>query len=317
MSHSRRTRFGFRPGRALAAIAVTSGLLLVGAGPATAAGPVAAPFGSLDFGSLDFGSLDPTDPGEGPGQLHSIDNFRDVAGVDGYATAGGKHMAKGVFYRSNQLVDPSEDDRATLDSMGLATVYDLRTDTDIALPFVGGEDTIPAGANYRRLPIDSGDFIADLQKLNSPEASAEYMRDMYRGFVTEPDSRASFGTLLTEMAGANGPEVFHCTSGKDRTGWASMLLQHIAGVADPVIMNDYLLTNEYLAGSIESTLAQIGNVPGIDPNNVRPMLVVDASYLEAGLAQVVQDYGSVDNYLAEGLGLDVDTIAQLGDKLVS
>ena len=50
--------------------------------------------------------------------------------------------------------------------------------------------------------------------------------------------------------------------------------------------------------------------------NLEPALGVDASYLEAGLAQIASDYGTVDGYLTEGLGLTADTIALLKAKLV-
>ncbi len=96
-----------------------------------------------------------------------------------------------------------------------------------------------------------------------------------------------------------------------------MLLQSIAGVPAQTIMDDYLLSNTYLQATNEKILAQISQA--LSPQvatNLEPALGVDASYLEAGLAQIASDYGTVDGYLTEGLGLTPDTIALLKAKLV-
>ena len=50
--------------------------------------------------------------------------------------------------------------------------------------------------------------------------------------------------------------------------------------------------------------------------NMEPLLGVEASYLDAGLAQLDQTYGSVDRYLTEGLGLSPATVMTLKAKLL-
>ncbi|WP_182348170.1 tyrosine-protein phosphatase [Tomitella gaofuii] len=314
-----------RPVRTAAAL-TASGALLLGGSAVAAAGPMDAFTGSLATASSALGSSQPAETVT-TGRFASVDNFRDVAGDggDGYALPDGTHMQQGVFYRSNQLVGVSDEDMAKLNALGITTVYDLRTDGDIALPMVGGADEVPEGAGYVRLPIDSGNLMLDIAgnpdlgiepKVTTPEEGRNYMEAMYVKFVENADSRAQFGTLLTDLAENDDPQVFHCTSGKDRTGWTAMLLQHIAGADDATILKDYLATNDYSATSIQKTLAGLENY-GLDPDTVRPLLVVDESYLDAGLAAVEENYGSIDNYLTEGLGLDDDTIATLRDKLVA
>ncbi|MCZ3151997.1 tyrosine-protein phosphatase, partial [Acinetobacter baumannii] len=75
-------------------------------------------------------------------RLQSIDNFRDVAGLTtAYSTAHDGTMRGGVFYRSNAIT-PSAADLATLNSLGIKAVYDLRTPSEIA----GTPDTMLSGA---------------------------------------------------------------------------------------------------------------------------------------------------------------------------
>nr|WP_255312540.1 tyrosine-protein phosphatase [Rhodococcus tukisamuensis] len=122
---------------------------------------------------------------------------------------------------------------------------------------------------------------------------------------------------MTDIAAGDGAQLFHCTSGKDRTGWTAMLLQSIAGVPVQTVMDDYLLSNTYLEATNQRTLAQITGALGPQAAaNLTPVLGVDQSFLQAGLDQITETYGTFDKYLTEGLGLSEETIDALKDKLV-
>lgn len=275
--------------RAAAALAVSGSFLFTG----TAAGAT----GSLDLPSFGsgFGSSAPTTV-EAP-RLASVDNFRDVAGP-GYETPFGR-MRTGVFYRANALT-PNDADLATLESLRLTAVYDVRTAEEVTQQ----PDRLPTGAEYIHIPILSGDLAAGVEQLRTPDDAREFMREMNRSFVTDPAARAGFARLLTDLANTDGPQLYHCTAGKDRTGWASMLLQSLAGVSRENIMSDYLLTNEYTAASMERTYEGIKASRGQAVADVyQPLLGVDASYLRAGLDELAAEYGTVENYLRTGLGL--------------
>ncbi|MGE4802922.1 tyrosine-protein phosphatase [Yersinia hibernica] len=122
-----------------------------------------------------------------------------------------------------------------------------------------------------------------------------------------------FGLLFNELAVADGAALFHCTAGKDRTGWTAVILQSIAGVDRQTIMEDYLATNEYTQVRVDATLAVL---PAEASAIYKPMLTVDASYLQAGLDEIVTQYGDMNNYLRTGLGLSQETIYVLRAKMV-
>ncbi|WP_430334662.1 tyrosine-protein phosphatase [Rhodococcus sp. ACT016] len=277
--------------------------------------------GSLEtgsLGSLGTGSTEtPLDP---TAKLATITNFRDVAGNDGlgYANTSGRHLKRGVIYRSNALSSAGEADLATLSSLDVTHIYDLRGPTEIANPFVGGPDKLPAGADYKNIPIEFGDLVTLAQTIPSPEAGRQFMIDANRSFVTDPARRAGFTQVLTDIANSDGPVIFHCSAGKDRTGWVAAILQTLAGASPVTVMDDYLLSNEYLAATNAATLAQIRGALGEQVAlNLQPVLDVDKSYLEAGLAQMRTSYGSLNGYLTKGLGLDNTTIAKLALKLTA
>lgn len=281
--------------------------------PTTTAPPnPAGAMGSLGSGSADV-HLDPTP------RLSSIANFRDVAGNEGggYEALANRHLKRGVIYRSNDLASASDEDLATLASLNIKHVYDLRSATEIADPLVGGADKIPAGADYTNIPINFGDLAALAQSLQSPDEGRQFMVDVNRSFITDPAKREGLKQALTAIADSDGPVLIHCTGGKDRTGWISALLLTLSGVQEQTIIDDYLLSNEYLAESNAQALAQIRAGLGEQAAlNIEPVLGVDKTYLAAAFEQMRADYGGPIAYLADGLGMEQMTIAKLAKKLV-
>ncbi|MFC9790094.1 tyrosine-protein phosphatase [Rhodococcus sp. NPDC127528] len=305
--------------RALTGSVMAGSLVAAGLGAAGTADSqpvVPADLASLfDAGSLGgfggFGSIG-NRTADAP-RLSSVPNFRDVAGTgDGYVGAGGTHLNKGVFYRANAIA-PDDGDLNVLQGLNISVVYDLRTDEEVH----DKPDRRPAGSAYVRVPMAAGNVNELIEKMKSPEDARNLMREMNRSFVTGESDRAAFKTLLTDLAAADGSQLFHCTAGKDRTGWTSMLLQSIAGVDDATIMNDYLLTNEYNAEWAAANRAYIVSTQGEQVAQLfDPLLGVEADYLQAGLDQIQATYGSVEQYIAVGLGLNAETIQALEGKLL-
>ncbi|QZD73766.1 tyrosine-protein phosphatase [Pseudomonas sp. 3-2] len=245
-------------------------------------------------------------------RLAGIDNFRDIAGTTtAYSTAHDGTMRAGVFYRSNALT-PTAADLATLNGLGIKSVYDLRTPSEIA----STPDTMPSGAIYQNIDIigstTSGANITTVSFKSAADAIA-MMQETNRAFVSDAGMRGEFNVLFNELAGVDGAALFHCTAGKDRTGWTAAVLLSIAGVDNATIMSNYLATNDYTAERVAKTLAMM---PPSMAAIYAPLLGVEASYLQAGLDQVTAQYGSMDNYLKQGLGLSQETIYVLRGKMV-
>ena len=253
--------------------------------------------------------------------LPSAENFRDLAGIS--ASYGGTGlvnptsnfglMRTGVFYRSSALTLTSTD-LATISRFGIGRDIDLRTPAEISQ----APDVVPPGTMYTNVNI----FGVQSPPPNpagipSQEAMLNTGQSGYRMFVTDPAMRGGFGAVLTTLAHDPGPDLFHCSDGKDRTGWTAALLESIAGASPATIMKDYLASNTYRAGAINSQAAAILAVaPGLSGRNFNQMFGVDPSYLQAALDQVVSSYGSMYGYLTQGLGLSQTDIYVLRAKMV-
>ncbi len=242
-------------------------------------------------------------------RLASADNFRDVAGA-GHPTRDGGRVRTGLIYRSNEL-QLTDVDAAALERLGVTSVIDLREQHEVdAHP-----DVEVPGAAWTHLPV-AGIPPGTGAELPDADAAHQAMLGVYRGFVDDERARASFGGLLRRVGLATTPVLFHCTAGKDRTGWAAALLLHVAGVEPDVVEADYLLTNERSRGTREKYLGLVAEHLGADRvETFEPTMVADTSYLAAAYAQADASFGSLDRYLREGLGLDDDALAAVRTRL--
>jgi protein-tyrosine phosphatase len=220
----------------------------------------------------------------------------------------------------------TDQDVANLGRLGLTDLLDLRHGSEIE---IAPPDRLPAGPQVAHLPIfdpahpvftyvsavllghDLGRY-AGLAVEGTPGA----MLAIYRWFVTAPAARTAFGTALRRIAAASGPLLYHCSAGKDRTGWLSAVLLGALGADRSTIIEDYVLTNEVTASDVEKILGALNVGKGVPPELLRPVLDAAPEYLDAALAQMVADYGTLDRYLRDGLGLDEEELAALRARLL-
>jgi protein-tyrosine phosphatase len=143
---------------------------------------------------------------------------------------------------------------------------------------------------------------------HQPTRQSFNSKEIYRDFVRLASARQAYHTLFEKLADpARLPTLFHCTAGKDRTGWAAAILLTLLEVPRATVVQDYVLTNTFLQGdtlhALRSRLHQ--------PNFPSHALTADPADLQAAFDEVAHEYGSFGNYLTRGLGLDAATIAAI------
>jgi protein-tyrosine phosphatase len=223
--------------------------------------------------------------------LAGASNFRDLGG---YPARDGRTVRWRQIFRSNHLGHLTEADIEVLRGLGIRSAFDFRGTEERAAALCGISEIA-----VHSLPIEPT-VVASLRAQlasGAPLSSAaalDVMQNSYRNYVRQntPSFRALFSHLLEDRA----PLVIHCTAGKDRTGFACALILHALGVSDDVIAEDYLLTNRFYRRdpSASSDL----------PEEVKQVLAsVQASFLAAAFEAIGTDYGNLENYLSDGLGL--------------
>jgi protein-tyrosine phosphatase len=245
-------------------------------------------------------------------RLASANNFRDIGGAGGgYQTVDGRQVRRGVFYRSNVLaLTPT--DKAVIDTLNIATVYDLRTPGETART----ADVMPTGAVYVNINV-LGQSDQPVPPPDMPGGAMAWMEANERVYVTGAAQRAGYGALLMQLATTGGVQLIHSEAGKDRAGWVAAILLSIANVPLDIIMQDYLLTNTYAAESVKRQVADIQTASGTAAATLdTPLFGVQDSFLQAGFDQVQASYGTMTSYLTIGLGLSQSTIDTLRERLI-
>ncbi|MFE4858338.1 tyrosine-protein phosphatase [Streptomyces sp. NPDC056670] len=255
--------------------------------------------------------------------LQGAVNVRDLGG---YATYDGERVRYGVAYRADALNKVSETDVAALGRLGLREVVDFRTPFELQYD---GPDRLPTGLAPTSRPVtDSGLYAQMLTAIGSRDPATQdamlghgkaeaLMRTVYGAFVSDPTARAQFGATLKDLATARGPLLFHCTSGKDRTGWLSYVLLRAVGVPAGTAQEDYLASNTFRAAAdaaLRAGLKQSGVMR--NPDLLIPLQEVRVDYLDAALSQLSAQYGDFYGYLTGGLGLSLHDLAALRSRLV-
>jgi protein-tyrosine phosphatase len=251
-----------------------------------------------------------------------VPNLRDLGG---WPTQDGRRVTRGLVYRSDRLSRLGPPDVDALAGLGIRTVYDLRTREES----VADPDVLPGRTELVGLDVlaDSAMSITAhlLQLLNDPPAATEALhaaavRELfgtaYRELITLPSARAAYRALFAGLAQPDrAPALFHCTTGKDRTGWAAAALLLALGVSRADVMSDYLLTNERLVPAL-APLFEAFDAAGGDHRVLLPVLGVRPHYLETALAEMTRRFGSVEGYFADGLQLPPDTLERLRTTLL-
>lgn len=248
-------------------------------------------------------------------RLASVDNFRDVAGNSDaavYKTSGGQVLRRAQIYRSNNLSKLSDADKATLEALGVATVYDLRTPDEITK----APDKLPKGVNYVKVNILDVDNIVPPSLVSAADSIA-WMESLNRGFITAASERQQIALMIKNLATTAGVQLYHCSAGKDRAGWISAMLQTLLGVSSNVIMQDYLLTNTYSATSIAATYNSLKTGYGQSyADAYMPLLGVQESFLKASFDQITLSFGTMEAYITDGLKIDSATRTALRNKML-
>ena len=152
-------------------------------------------------------------------QLSGASNFRDLGG---YAGDGGRTVRWRRLFRSDHLAALTPQDAEVFRGLGVTRVFDFRG--------VAERDAVPyllPGVAQHALPIEPTvvqrmkDLIEAGRQV-TPEHAVELMQHTYRAFAH--DNAARFAALFEHLLDVDEPLVFHCTAGKDRTGFAAALI---------------------------------------------------------------------------------------------
>jgi hypothetical protein len=237
-------------------------------------------------------------------------NFRDLGG---YRGVGGRRLRWERVFRSDSLHRMTRADRERLVAMGPMMVIDLRAKEEIA--DFGRLSPETPGIEWAHLPLIASMSLRSGQGGRPPtgeELSADQAGEGYYRFLGDGRMATS---VLSRIASAEGPVVFHCTSGKDRTGVIAAMMLSLLGVPDETIAADYVLTQETLPQAREwiaehepDFFAFLSQIP---PER----RVLRADRILGFLDRVRSAHGLVEG-LVRSAGMSDETLARFRERLL-
>ncbi|MBO9696705.1 MAG: tyrosine-protein phosphatase [Sphingopyxis sp.] len=255
-----------------------------------------------------------------PERTHEIaltggDNFRDVGG---YRTGDGHEVRWGKLYRSASVGRYTAEDQALIRKLSVGSIIDLRSTRERQGDKAPWMQTADVGYWTRDYDLSGGNLGALFAK--GAKFDAETMRGVmiqgYRGFPKE--QAAAYRMLFDRLLTSDKAVIVNCTAGKDRTGLGVALVLSALGVPYETIMEDYLLSNTLLdADALRADAGMNAAMSALPADVAKPLLGVERAYLDAAFEQIAKDYGSVDAYLAQELGVDAAARKRLRERMLS
>jgi protein-tyrosine phosphatase len=256
-------------------------------------------------------------------ELQGQKNFRDLGG---YKNVHGKPVEWGALFRSGQLHDLTDADFSVVSNLGLKLIIDFRSEGERD----DKPDRIPEGASVLADPISCdayGELVMYvLETGDTSQLTPDQTLDLFDTIYL--DNLEPFQLLLSQVIESeNRPVLFHCSGGKDRTGFAAALILAALQVPLNVIVDDYLLSNKYLESSSQEMLDEFsreieentGTAPTEeDLERMNSCLIeVRPEHLLRAFQTVFDAYGTIENYIVQGLGIPQTDIEEFRNQVLA
>jgi len=246
-------------------------------------------------------------------------NFRSLGGLP---AAGGRRIRPHALMRADRLSGLSAEDWHTLAQVGLTTICDLRSEEE------RGEhpNNPPPHLGVRELRFGiRNDLRADpaLARLIASDPTARgserVMIEIYRrlpGYMGP-----TLSAIVDRLLDGGAPLLVHCSAGKDRTGFVIAMLLRALDVPEPLIRADYLASRHWPGAESHRASLEERLRPVVAPEELRAavdaVLDVRDAYLDAALAVVQDEFGSIGRYLEAAAGLSGHRVERLREKLLA
>ena len=239
--------------------------------------------------------------------LEGTHNTRDLGGY----LLPNDIIKSGILFRSDKLKNLTKDDIIQIKNLGIQRIIDFRSEIER----LKEPNVIIESIEYIEMPIEVDKKINKKinEALNNKQNMKQFLIEANRDFVKE--YKDVFSKFLKEIIKKPVPTLFHCTAGKDRTGFATYLIYKILGLDDETILEDYMKTNYFINETINDQLENIIKLMNINTNeemngnkayNLLPLLTVDLEYINSAINTAIKNYGSIENFIYYGLNISYE-----------
>jgi len=243
-------------------------------------------------------------------ELEGAHNVRDLGG---YPIADGRVIRHGRLFRADGLANLTDADLDVFDALGVRTVIDLRSATELADRGRFPLERYPVA--FHHLPIVDVTWVETgvPEFPDTADGAVEFLVWAYHDMLTTGADRFAQAISILSLPEAT-PAVFHCAGGKDRTGILAALILGGLGVDDEAICADYGLTT--IGMQRMRAWLEVNSPEGFALMNERPamMFASDPAAIARLLTELRATHGSIPGYLLS-IGVGGAVLAELADQL--
>jgi len=243
-------------------------------------------------------------------------NFRDLGGIK---TKDGRFVKWGKFFRSDAMPSFTEEELKRYASLNVEKVFDMRSSNEIKQ----APNQLPEGVQNIHVPIfdemNSSMFAGIEEKMRkgtlTEEEAAELLILGNRQFASEYAEK--FKNILQQLLATDEAVVFHCSAGKDRTGFMSALILSLLNVDRETVYDEYEMTNFYTKDKIKGLMDQAKGQPlfkGMNQKAMAKLMTVDRTFLKAAFDIIDSRFGGMDNYLINQMGISAQERQKIIEK---
>lgn len=251
-------------------------------------------------------------------QIPSIEGSINFRPVQDLAASEGRTLRAGALYRGGSYEKLTEQGIAQLQSLGVTTIFDLRTNTEreeFRSPLADRDGFV---THVEPHDIRIGDLSSVMRDpASTPVESRAAMIRIYENLPTVfvPVFRRFFNLL----GDGNSPLAVNCTVGKDRTGAAVALLLTALDVSRDDIIEEYAKTNERLDDIRDTLEARTGErgYSGASAEVLLPVLAADPDYMAAMITAIENSHGGIPAYLEKEIGVDAAAVEALRRRFLT
>ena len=265
----------------------------------------------------------------------ALKNARELGGI---VLRDGRRVRRGLLLRTTRLYDADEADlRRLREDYHVSLILDMRDESEIsATP----DPEIP-GAKWVHVPII--DFAvmrasmaarAQAHQTELPEVGPEKfskekvlehrlviarnsgptdagLGDAYASYLDGPLGREKLGLFFHELAALeSGAALWHCRTGKDRTGIAAGLILEVLGADWETIAVDYETSNLFFQPEIAEMEALL-RAKGVEEELIAPICGFEGVYrpmLKKAWTYMDENWGGAVGYLKGACGVSEDEL---------
>lgn len=246
-------------------------------------------------------------------------NIRDIGGM---VTKDGHHIKYGRLIRGSVLTKLDENDEQIVKGFNLTDIIDFRSPDE----FEYYPDFHLDGVRMHNLPVLSKKTNEEArQRMKSSDGNLlwfledqtsgfDHLVKVYSEFITTQDGIDAYKEFFNIILNDNRVTYFHCSQGKDRTGFAAYLVEIALGVSEEDAMNDYLYSNIAMEKRAEMMLRRVEYLPFYNEEYKQSLIDVFSTrveYMNSAIKAMKEHYGGTLNYIKEALGVDIDKLKSL------